>query len=202
LQLKQFPEKITIYSFTIFYNLTRFKQTSCLLAFLKLMSFLAGAKCKENQIRRKSMPLVLVKIMLTFLFLSLSLPVLAIDRWNALSMIESANRDDAVGRVGEITRYQIRPELWPGGNPLDTRAALLIAQRIMTARIAAFQKTHGHTPNNFEFYVLWNAPAQVDHPHRAVIERAKRFVNLVEDKDTVPATTLTAVNPAQAKPTL
>ncbi len=126
------------------------------------------------------------------------------DRWNALSMIESANRDGAVGRVGEITRYQIRPELWPGGNPLDARAALVIAQRIMTTRIAAFQKTHGRAPDDFEFYVLWNAPAQVDHPHRTVAERAERFMNLMMDRDknTAPAATLTAVSPAPAKPAL
>ncbi len=126
------------------------------------------------------------------------------DRWNALSMIESANRDDAVGRVGEISRYQIRPEFWPRGNPLDARAALLIAQRIMTARTAAFQLTHGRAPDDFEFYVLWNAPAQVNHPHRAVVERAERFVNLMADKDknTMPIATLTVVSPAQARPAL
>jgi hypothetical protein len=105
------------------------------------------------------------------------------DRWTALAMIESANSDAAVGRVGEITRYQIRPELWPGGNPRDAHAALLIAQRIMTARIAAFQQSHRRAPSDFEFYVLWNAPGQINHPHRAVAERAHRFVNLVVDTD-------------------
>jgi hypothetical protein len=119
----------------------------------------------------------------------------AMDRWTALSMIESANRDNAVGRVGEITRYQIRPELWPGGNPLDARGALVVAQRIMTKRIANFQQAHGRAPTDFEFYILWNAPGQINHPHHAVVERANRFLNLIEETDhapapaTIPATT-------------
>ena len=80
------------------------------------------------------------------------------DRWSALSMIESANCDTATSSVGEVTRYQIRPELWPGGNPRDAHTALAIAQRIMTKRIASFQQSHGRQPSDFEFYVLWNAP--------------------------------------------
>jgi hypothetical protein len=53
------------------------------------------------------------------------------------------------------------------------------AQRIMSPRLAAFERTHGRAPNDFEFYVLWNAPTQIDHPHPVVAERARRFVNLV-----------------------
>jgi len=112
---------------------------------------------------------------------------MGMDRWSALSMIESANCDTAVGNVGEITRFQIRPELWPGGNPRDAQAALAIAQRIMTKRIASFQQSHGREPSDFEFYVLWNAPAQINHPHHAVAVRAHRFVNLVSDNDTPAA---------------
>src|ERR1700722_2135395 len=36
----------------------------------------------------------------------------AMDRWAALSMIESGDDDRAVGSLGEISRYQIRPYLW------------------------------------------------------------------------------------------
>jgi hypothetical protein len=120
-----------------------------------------------------------MKILFTLMFLSVN--ALAMDRWSALSMIESANCDSAVGQVGEITRYQIRPELWPGGDPRDARAALVIARHIMAARMAAFQQDHGRPPTDFEFYILWNAPSQIDHPHHAVVERAQRFVNLIVD---------------------
>jgi hypothetical protein len=114
-----------------------------------------------------------------FILLILSTNALAMDRWTALAMLESGGNDRIVGQVGEISRYQIRPELWPGGNPLDNRVALANARRIMSARVAAFEQSHGRAPDDFEFYILWNAPAQIDHPHRVVANRARRFVNLV-----------------------
>jgi hypothetical protein len=113
-----------------------------------------------------------------FLLLIMSTSAGAMDRWTALALVESGGNDRIVGRVGEISRYQIRPELWPGGNPLDNQVALANAQQIMAARVAAFEQSHGRAPNDFEFYILWNAPAQVDHPHRAVAARARRFMNL------------------------
>jgi hypothetical protein len=120
-----------------------------------------------------------VSMKILFILLILSTNALAMDRWTALAMLESGDDDRAVGRVGEISRYQIRPELWPGGNPLDTRIALANARHIMSVRVAAFEQSHGREPDDFEFYILWNAPAQIDHPHRIVAERARRFVNLV-----------------------
>jgi hypothetical protein len=114
-----------------------------------------------------------------FLLLALSVNAMAMDRWTALAILESGGNDLAVGRVGEISRYQIRPELWPGGNPHNANIALANAQLIMVARISAFEQSHDRVPNDFEFYVLWNAPAQINHPHRGVAERARRFMNLL-----------------------
>ena len=113
------------------------------------------------------------------LFFILSASASAMDRWTALAMVESGCDDRAVGRAGEISRYQIRRELWPGGNPLDANVALANARLIMSPRVAEFEQTHGRAPDDFEFFVLWNAPAQINHPHPAVAERAWRFVNLV-----------------------
>lgn len=107
----------------------------------------------------------------------------AMDRWAALSMIESGNDDSAIGSLGEISRYQIRPYLWPGGNPHNAGLALGVAQKIMKARIARFEHTHNRAPTDFEFYVLWNAPKEVTHPCRAVAKRAERFANLVQRTD-------------------
>ncbi len=103
----------------------------------------------------------------------------AMDRWSALSMIESGNNDRAVGSLGEISRYQIRPALWPGGNPHDATEALAVARKIMQTRVAKFRLVHKRGPNDFEFYVLWNAPKEINHPARVVAERARRFANLV-----------------------
>jgi len=112
--------------------------------------------------------------------LGLATPAFAMDRWDALSMIESGNNDRAIGAVGEVSRYQIRPEFWPGGNPENPRVALTVAQRTMQARVDHFVLRHHRQPTDFEFYILWNAPWQTDHPSAIVKERAQRFVNLVQ----------------------
>ncbi len=109
----------------------------------------------------------------------------AMDRWAALSMIESGDDDRAVGSLGEISRYQIRPYLWPGGNPHNPGVALDAAQKIMAPRVTKFEHAHhNRKPSDFEFYVLWNAPQEVDHPCRAVTKRAQRFANLVQRTNT------------------
>jgi hypothetical protein len=110
----------------------------------------------------------------------LSRPVGAMDPWAALSMIESGNNDRAVGTRGEISRFQIRPELWPGGNPKSAQEALFAAREIMLPRLEQFQETHKRVPTAFEFYVLWNAPWEVDHPSAVVMNRASRYSNLVQ----------------------
>jgi hypothetical protein len=120
----------------------------------------------------------LAVLILTFLCLVTTAP--AMDRWAALSMIESGDDDHAIGPGGEISRFQIRPELWPGGNPHDTQIALTVAQQIMFPRIEKFRRSHQRMPTDFEFYVLWNAPWQVDHPSAAVTKRARRFSNLIQ----------------------
>ena len=79
---------------------------------------------------------MLIKIKILFFLLILSSNALAMDRWTALAMLESGGNDHAVGRAGEVSRYQISPELWTGGNPCDAGAALANAQRIMSLRIS------------------------------------------------------------------
>jgi hypothetical protein len=107
----------------------------------------------------------------------------AMDRWSALSMLESGNDDQAIGTHGEVSRYQIRPYLWPGGNPLNAHAALHVAQKIMNSRVTKFEASHHRQPTDFEFYILWNAPQEVNHPRRVVAERAHRYANLVQRPD-------------------
>lgn len=104
----------------------------------------------------------------------------AMERWAALSMIESGDNDRAVGPGGEISRFQIQRKLWLGGDPQDPQVALAVAQSIMRPRLAGFEQSHKRAATDFEFYVLWNAPWQVDHPSAIVTERARRFANLVQ----------------------
>lgn len=102
------------------------------------------------------------------------------DRWAALSMIESGDDDNALGPDGEVSRFQIRSKLWPGGDPENAQVALAAAQAIMRPRLEEFQSSHKRPATDFEFYILWNAPWQADHPSAVVTERARRFANLVQ----------------------
>lgn len=114
----------------------------------------------------------------------LCLPIKAMDRWSALSQIESGDNDHAIGPVGEVSRYQIKPDLWRRYAPAkadwtNPTHALAVARQAMQERCAAFERTMRRPPTDAEFYILWNAPAQLDRPGKAVLARAERFRNLV-----------------------
>jgi len=127
-----------------------------------------------------------LKVIITAVALGLevSLKVQAMDRWAALSQIETRDNDSAVGAAGEISRFQIKPKIWrryarsdaDWKNPAE---ALVIARELMRERCADFERTYNRVPTDFEFYVLWNAPAQIERPRKAVRERAERFSRLV-----------------------
>lgn len=120
------------------------------------------------------------KLVICFLMMIAILSASAMDRWSALSMLESGDNDKAVGPGGEISRFQIQPALWPGGNPHDMQIALTAAKFIMQQRLDDFQASHKRPATDFEFYVLWNAPWEMDHPSKIVTDRARRFSNLVQ----------------------
>jgi hypothetical protein len=109
-------------------------------------------------------------------------------RWSALSELESGNADGMIGRAGELTRYQILPSLWwtycPPDNQddyEDSSVALRVAHAIMAGRVRRFERANHRLPSDWEFYVLWNAPGQLEFNRVVsvvVAERAGRFVNL------------------------
>ena len=122
--------------------------------------------------------------MLVLALVGISFASAAMDRWAALSQIESGDNDKAVGRLGEISRYQILPDVWASfapenANSENPRDALAVAKEVMKKRCAEFKQSFNRAPTDFEFYVLWNAPAQIERPGSAVSERAKRFCNLL-----------------------
>ena len=111
----------------------------------------------------------------------------AMDRWSALSQIESGDDDHAVGAAGEVSRYQIKPEVWQRyaaskADWTNPEAALSVARQAMQERCAAFEHAARRPPTDLEFYILWNAPAQVQRPGKVVLDRAERFCNLVTRK--------------------
>ncbi|HEV2329211.1 MAG TPA: hypothetical protein VGY56_10525 [Verrucomicrobiae bacterium] len=134
------------------------------------------------------------------------------ERFAALSMLESGDNDRATGASGEVTRYQILPDTFRlylsarkggiydsdhmrrvvargtvatnetkvGWRALASRQsiALAIAQAIMRDRIRHFVSVRHHWPSNFDWYLLWNCPGDVNHPSRKEQDRAQRFTNL------------------------
>ena len=113
----------------------------------------------------------------------------AMERFAALSMIESGDDDLAHGMYTEVSRFQIRSEVWqqttntPISEATNAAVARAVAQMVAQKRCEAFEKKYGRTPTDFEFYVLWNSPAQINNPGRVVRERAQRYVNLVQKTD-------------------
>jgi Transglycosylase SLT domain len=110
----------------------------------------------------------------------------AMDRFAALSMVESGNNDSAIGPSGEISRYQVLPSTWQhyakgqSLDPMNPTNSLSIAQAVMSERCAQFQKTNHRPPTDFEFYLLWNCPAHVAHPGKLAADTAQRFANLCQ----------------------
>ncbi len=125
--------------------------------------------------------LIIITVALGF---EVSLKVQAMDRWAALSQIETRDNDRAIGAAGEISRYQMKPKLWQQYAPSDAdwknpTVALTAAQELMKERCANFERSYHRQPTDFDFYVLWNAPAQIGRPGKVVRQRAERFCNLV-----------------------
>jgi hypothetical protein len=111
-------------------------------------------------------------------------PAQGADRWTALSLIESGDNDRAIGPQGEVSRYQMQPELWKqyartNADWTKPEDSLEVAKAVMQERCAAFERSSNRPPTDFEFYVLWNAPAQIPRPSKAVARRAERFCNVI-----------------------
>ena len=126
---------------------------------------------------------------LAFLFVLVPICAFGMDRVSALSMIESGGNDRLVGKVGEISRYQILKSEWRrvtrSTRYSDKATARFVMLQLMAGRIRAFENNFGRLPNDFEYYTLWNAPSQVMRGRisRRVAKRSQRFANLcgVED---------------------
>lgn len=133
------------------------------------------------------------------IFSALVLPgfcVSAMDRFDALSLIESRNNDHAIGRQREVSRYQILPAFWAQAaawnaqinrvSPADPAAAKVVADSIMQGRCRAFEARYRRPPTDFEYYILWHRPACFvgRTPRRpltsAEVDRGRRFERLCQ----------------------
>ena len=137
-------------------------------------------------------------LLLTLLLVPMA--TMGMDRLSALSMLETGNNDRMVGRAGEISRYQILKSEWRSVTNTvrwtDPQVAKQVTLKLIDQRVKQFLTKNHREPSDFEFYVLWNAPAQVLHGKvsRVVAERAHRFANLCSIRPSQPV--LAAVAPA------
>ena len=113
-----------------------------------------------------------------------------LSKLEAISMIETADRDWVVGSAGERSRYQIMPKVWSAytssreyRNPELARA---VAERHLAVLEETFRKATGREATDFDRYVLWNGGptyyAKINYDakrvHPVIRERAERYVNL------------------------
>lgn len=109
----------------------------------------------------------------------------------ALGMIETGNDDGAIGSVGEISRYQLRPAVWKtycsSRDYRNPQVSIQVARQHWNYLAAYFQEKTGRLPTDYDMYVLWNTGGGYyarkgfsKHQIASVVQdRAQRFVNLV-----------------------
>jgi hypothetical protein len=108
----------------------------------------------------------------------------------ALSLIETGNDDSAVGRSGEVSRYQIKPWIWRRYSESEAyrnrQISSTVAEKFLAELEEIFRKRAGREPDDFDLYVRWNAGPTYygkiafskKRVHPIIRERAQRFTNL------------------------
>jgi hypothetical protein len=90
--------------------------------------------------------------------------------WTALAEIESGGNDYAIGSVGEVSRYQIRPEIWRAYTSstryADPDVALRIAERYMAKLDREFEQATGRAPTESDCVILWKSGIAGYEKHR------------------------------------
>jgi hypothetical protein len=120
----------------------------------------------------------------------------ALPLWQSLGMFESGAvaptpgaADRKRGNSGEVSRYQIMPEVWrqytSSRDYENPNVAWAVAQRILNDRVKWFRETTGRDPDGVELYLLWNKPGHFEakgfkttHVRPLYKERAQRFANI------------------------
>ncbi len=118
---------------------------------------------------------------------------------DALAMIETGasspapgDPDHVVGGSGEISRFQIMPEVWKSytksKNHTNPEVAWTVTRRILADRVGSFEKATGRPPEPIEVYLLWNKPGhfegvgyRLEKVSKIYRERAQRFHNLYQN---------------------
>ena len=136
----------------------------------------------------------MIKFVLAVLFGGVLVAQAGLSRLEALSMLETGDRDSAVGGVGEVSRFQMLPSVWKKYSSSQAYHDPVVARQVAGQHLefleSNFRKQSAREPSEFDVYVLWNAglsyyakrdfsPARVSP---AIRERAERYVNLRQIK--------------------
>ncbi len=125
-----------------------------------------------------------MKVLTLTLLLAGAFTASAMNRLDALWMLETGGDDHVVGKAGEISRYQVRTSVWHSVTPsrayTSPETARMVVAQVMDRRVQKFDQIKGRQPTDFEYYALWNAPGQAysGHISRTVAARCRRFSNL------------------------
>lgn len=112
-----------------------------------------------------------------------------------ISEIESGNDDNAIGKQGERSRYQILQSTWYQYTSLDFHnycyhyeTASSVARIHLSKIILKFHNDANRKPTPAELYVIWNAGYSyyfhkrfdIERVPKTLYNRAKRFSNLYD----------------------
>jgi hypothetical protein len=134
-------------------------------------------------------------------------------RLAALGMLESGSDDTAIGAVGEVSRYQIKPWIWRQYSTCDEYQNRELATQVAGQHLAelqrVFRRRARREADDFDLYVLWNAGPTYygrigfaqSRVHPVVRERARRYANLREAMDVQLAKVQPARTTAPIRPT-
>lgn len=109
--------------------------------------------------------------------------------WDSLAQIETGANDKAVGGVGELGRYQVRPEYWTPterAQATNPSVSIAVAQRHMLTLTDGYKRLTGHAASEVDMVVLWKSGLNgyarrgfdLKRMSAAHKDRVERFINL------------------------
>lgn len=104
---------------------------------------------------------------------------------SAIAEIESGNNPKAVGKMGEVSEYQVLPAVWAfyGGTSVHvSQDRKRVAGLILNKLVSEYRSTYGKDPTVKQVYLLWNQPHVIlsgRRPTQRGNEAACRFQNVV-----------------------
>ncbi len=119
-----------------------------------------------------------------------------LSKLEAISMIETCDRDWIVGKAGEVSRYQIMPSVWRHYTSSRDFRNPVVASKVAAQHIDVLENTFrartGREATHFDLYVMWNAGPtyyakigfNASRVATVIRERAARYANLRDMRNT------------------